>query len=54
MGKNSKYNLKNLIKLFFSFVKIGLFTIGGGMVMILVIERVVVDEKKWVTEDGLS
>lgn len=53
MGKNSKYNLKNLIKLFFSFVKIGLFTIGGGMAMIPVIERVVVDEKKWLTEDEM-
>lgn len=37
-------------KLFFTFLKIGLFTIGGGYAMIPLIEREVVD-KKWLDRD---
>lgn len=51
MEKSS--TVKNLIQLFFSFVKIGMFTIGGGMAMIPVIERVVVHERKWLTEEEM-
>ncbi len=34
--------------LFTSFLKIGLFTIGGGYAMIPLIQREVVDNKKWI------
>ena len=39
--------------LFFTFFKIGLFTFGGGYAMIANIREVVVEQKKWLTEDEL-
>lgn len=36
------------LKLFFTFLKIGLFTIGGGYAMIPLIERDVVERNRWV------
>ena len=41
---------KNL-SLFWEFFKIGMFTIGGGMAMIPQIQQVVVDDKKWLTDE---
>ena len=38
-------------ELFISFWKIGTFTIGGGYVMIPVMEREVVDRRKWLSHD---
>ncbi len=49
--KESKFKL--LLKLFFSFFKIGLFTFGGGYAMIPLIQKEVVDNQKWVTEDDV-
>lgn len=40
-----------LLKLFVTFFKIGLFTIGGGYAMIPLIERDVVDKNRWVAKD---
>ena len=37
-------------ELFWVFFKIGLFTFGGGYAMIPLIEREIVEDKKWVTE----
>ncbi len=37
-----------LLKLFTTFFKLGLFTIGGGYVMIPLIEREVVDKYRWI------
>ena len=37
------------VQLFLSFFKLGLFTIGGGMVPL--IQGIVVDEKHWMTEE---
>ena len=39
--------------LFFTFFKIGLFTFGGGYAMIANIREVVVEQKKWLTEEEL-
>ena len=39
--------------LFFIFFKIGLFTFGGGYAMIANIREVVVEQKKWLTEEEL-
>lgn len=39
------------VQLFLSFFKLGLFTIGGGMAMVPLIEGIVVDEKHWMTEE---
>ncbi len=38
-------------KLFFSMLKIGLFTFGGGYAMIALLEREFVDKKKWLGKD---
>lgn len=47
----TKSHLKLLIELFATFFKIGSFTFGGGYAMIPLIEREVVENKKWVTSD---
>ena len=42
-----------MFELFWTFLKIGLFTIGGGYAMIPLIQQKIVDEKKWATQDEL-
>ena len=42
-----------LWQLFVSFFKIGLFTIGGGLAMIPLLDRIAVREKKWFTEEEM-
>lgn len=42
-----------LLDLFLTFVKIGLFTFGGGYAMISVIEDNCVERKKWITHDDM-
>lgn len=39
------------VQLFLSFFKIGAFTFGGGWAMISLIEKEVVDKKKWIGRD---
>lgn len=53
MEEKKENNFKALVKLFFSFFRIGLFTIGGGMAMLPVIQREVVVNKKWLDEDEM-
>ena len=48
--KNKKVSL---IDLFLMFAKIGGLTIGGGLAMIAVIERELVQRKKWITDEEL-
>ena len=38
-------------ELFYIFFKLGLFTFGGGYAMIPNIKQVVIEKKKWLTED---
>ncbi|HCJ58131.1 chromate transporter [Lutispora sp.] len=40
-----------LYQLFNTFFKIGCFTIGGGYAMVPVIQREIVENKKWITQD---
>ena len=40
-------------ELFFTFVKIGVFTFGGGYAMISIIEDNCVEKKKWITHDEM-
>ena len=40
-----------LLKLFWSFFKIGLFTFGGGYAMVPLIEREVIDRRGWVRRE---
>ncbi len=39
-----------IIRLFFSFIKIGAFTFGGGYAMIPLIQKEVVEKRKWITD----
>ncbi len=43
-----------MFKLFATFFKIGLFTIGGGYAMIPMIEREVVEKNKWITRQEFA
>ena len=40
-----------IFKLFMAFFKIGFFTIGGGYVMLPIIQKEVVDNNKWLTDE---
>lgn len=41
------------LELFITFLKLGLFTIGGGMAMIPLLKDEMVNKKKWLTEDEM-
>ncbi|MBK5246725.1 MAG: chromate transporter [Peptostreptococcaceae bacterium] len=45
--------MKELFVLFATFFKMGLFTIGGGLAMIPLIQHTVVDKKGWLTEEKM-
>lgn len=45
--------MKNLWELFFVFMRIGAFTFGGGYAMLPLIEKEVVDNKGWATEEEI-
>lgn len=53
--KKKQFNkkAKRYLELFWTFFKIGAFTFGGGLAMIPLIERIVVDKKKWMTSDEM-
>lgn len=48
-GQSLKDNL--YVALFWEFFKLGLFTIGGGMVMLPLIQTIVVEKKGWMSEE---
>ena len=45
--------MRLLLDLFLSFVRIGLFTFGGGYAMIPLIERICVDKKAWISHEEM-
>ena len=45
--------MKKLLELYFSFLKIGLFTFGGGYAMLPLIERTCVENKEWITKEEM-
>ncbi|MBQ3054105.1 MAG: chromate transporter [Clostridia bacterium] len=45
--------MKELFDLFFTFAKVGVMTFGGGYAMLPILQREVVDNKKWATEEEL-
>ena len=45
--------MMELLTLFFTFFKIGLFTIGGGYAMLPMVEREIVDKLGWITQEQL-
>lgn len=51
--KNNQIN-SSTIQLFFTFLKIGAFTFGGGYAMIPIIQKEVVENKNWLTDKDIS
>lgn len=45
--------MKILWELFYTFFKLGLFTFGGGYAMIPQIKEIVIEKKKWLTEEEM-
>ena len=43
--------MKTTFQLFFTFFKIGAFTLGGGYAMLSMVEKAVVDKKRWIPSD---
>ncbi len=41
----------NILNLFFTMLKIGLFTFGGGYAMLALLENEVIEKKKWIDKD---
>jgi len=50
-----KVKIKNnmYLQLFWTFFKLGLFTIGGGMAMIPLMQNIIVDKKHWMDENEI-
>ena len=45
--------MKEILQLFLTFFRIGLFTFGGGYAMIPLIENICVEKKQWITHDEM-
>ena len=50
MGKKP---VRLYVELFLTFLKVGLFTFGGGYAMIPIIEHTCVEQKQWITHDEM-
>lgn len=48
-----KNKLLQLLDLYYTFAKIGTFTIGGGLAMMPMMERELINKKGWITEEDL-
>jgi chromate transporter len=46
--------MNKFVELFFTFSKIGVCTFGGGYAMLPILQRELVENKKWATEDQLA
>ena len=51
---DEKSKLRELWELFWTFAKMGVMTFGGGMAMLPILQREVVDAKHWATEEELA
>ena len=51
MFLRSEKTLKELLQLFLVFARIGGFTFGGGYAMLPIIQREVVEKRKWATDE---
>lgn len=51
MDKNKKFDFKILLDLALSYLKIGLFTFGGGLAMISLLDHEYVQRRKWIEKD---
>ena len=51
-NKKSGY-LRSLLELYLAFVKIGAFTFGGGLAMMPIMQRELIEKRGWLTEEEL-
>lgn len=50
--RKEKLTARHYLDIFVSFFKIGAFTIGGGYAMLPIIQKEVVEKKKWIDENA--
>lgn len=48
-----KNKIKEFFELYFTFVKIGTFTFGGGLAMMPIMQRELIEKRGWLTEEEL-
>ena len=48
-----KNKLLHLLDLYFAFFKVGAFTFGGGLAMMPMMQRELIQQRNWITEDEL-
>ena len=48
-----KNKFKELLELYLAFVKIGAFTFGGGLAMMPIMQRELIEKRGWITEEEL-
>ena len=48
-----KNKIKEFLRLYLAFVKIGAFTFGGGLAMMPIMQRELIEKRGWVTEEEL-
>ncbi len=51
--KNISEKIKLIFTLYWAFFKMGLFTFGGGLTMLPLLEKTLVEEKKWITTEEI-
>ena len=49
-----KSERKKFLSLFLVFLKIGTFTFGGGYAMVYLIQKEIVEKRKWISEEDIS
>ena len=52
-NKRKFQQMRTLLELFFTFMKIGLFTFGGGLAMLSLIEEECVGKRHWITHEDV-
>ena len=50
---NKENKVVKLFDLFFTFARVGLFTFGGGLAMMPMLQKELIDKKHWITEEDL-
>lgn len=48
-----KNKLKQFLEIYYTFAKIGTFTIGGGLAMMPMMQKELIDKHHWITEEDL-
>ncbi len=48
-----KNKLKQFLELYLAFVKIGAFTFGGGLAMMPIMQRELIEKRGWITEEEI-